>query len=164
MARTARSQFPRAVQKDRHENRSGLDPNLRKGGAGSYNWGNIMDERELHTEALHDEGIVDDGELVGRPLEQDIIADQQFRAGSPADTTSSGPSKPGLSRSRSHEEELEEARKARKNMLNKKNIDLSAIARTSVGASTSPPRSDGMLRGPGRSDKDVPISATTRLI
>ena len=41
-------------------------------------------------------------------------------------------------------------------------IDLSAIARTSVGASTSPPRSDGMLRGPGRSDKDVPISATVR--
>lgn len=55
MTRTERSLSPRAIIKDRSESKSGMDKALRKGGAGSHNWGNINDEYFLETEALDDE-------------------------------------------------------------------------------------------------------------
>ena len=55
MTRTERSLTPRAIIKDRSESKSGMDKALRKGGAGSHNWGNINEEYLLETEALDDE-------------------------------------------------------------------------------------------------------------
>jgi hypothetical protein len=55
MTRTERSLSPRAIIKDRSESKSGMDKALRKGGAGSHNWGNINEEYLLETEALDDE-------------------------------------------------------------------------------------------------------------
>ena len=55
MTRTARAAYPRAVLKDRSESRSGLDPSIRKHGAGQHNWGSLADEQELESAALEDE-------------------------------------------------------------------------------------------------------------
>lgn len=55
MTRTERSLSPRAIIKDRSESKSGMDKALRKGGAGSHNWGNINDEYLIEAEALDDE-------------------------------------------------------------------------------------------------------------
>jgi len=44
MTRTARAISPRAIIKDRSLNRSGLDKNIRKEGAGQHNWGRPEDE------------------------------------------------------------------------------------------------------------------------
>ena len=57
MTRTARATYPRAVLKDRSESRSGLDPSIRKDGAGQHNWGSIADERDLESAAIEDEII-----------------------------------------------------------------------------------------------------------
>lgn len=53
MTRTERSLSPRAIIKDRSESKSGMDKALRKGGAGSHNWGNI--DQEYYLEAIDDE-------------------------------------------------------------------------------------------------------------
>jgi len=55
MTRTERSLSPRAIIKDRSESKSGMDKGLRKGGAGSHNWGNINEEYRLEAGALDDE-------------------------------------------------------------------------------------------------------------
>ena len=55
MTRTERAVSPRAIIRDRSESKSGLDKSLRKGGAGTHNWGSIDDERELEYAALDDE-------------------------------------------------------------------------------------------------------------
>lgn len=55
MTRTARADYPRAVLRDRSKSRSGLDPSIRKDGAGQHNWGSIADERQLEIEAIQDE-------------------------------------------------------------------------------------------------------------
>lgn len=55
MTRTERSLSPRAIIKDRSESKSGMDKALRKGGAGSHNWGNINDEYLIEAEALDDQ-------------------------------------------------------------------------------------------------------------
>ena len=57
MTRTARAAYPRAVNKDRSESRSGLDTSMRKSGAGHHNWGSIADEQQLEAAALEDEGV-----------------------------------------------------------------------------------------------------------
>jgi len=57
MTRTARSSFPRAVMRDRSESKSGLDKSLRKGGAGTHNWGSLADEQGLESAALDDEEL-----------------------------------------------------------------------------------------------------------
>ncbi|KAG9002696.1 hypothetical protein FRB90_011328 [Tulasnella sp. 427] len=44
MTRTERSAFPRAVAKDRHVSKSGMDKSLRKSGGGAHNWGSVVDE------------------------------------------------------------------------------------------------------------------------
>jgi hypothetical protein len=60
MTRTERAVFPRAIIKDRHLNRSGLDRSLRKEGAGPHNWGRPEDELA----ALDDEQFELDEEYV----------------------------------------------------------------------------------------------------
>jgi hypothetical protein len=58
MTRTERAAFPRALQKDRHDTRTGLnsDPkHIQKGGAGAHGWGSLDDEARLEAEAYEDE-------------------------------------------------------------------------------------------------------------
>lgn len=55
MTRTARAAYPRAVIKDRSESRSGLDPSIRKSGAGHHNWGSLADELRMEEAAIGDE-------------------------------------------------------------------------------------------------------------
>jgi len=57
MTRTARAAYPRALVKDAHESRSGLDNGMRKQGAGHHNWGSLADEHDLETQALDDENV-----------------------------------------------------------------------------------------------------------
>ncbi|TFK29491.1 hypothetical protein FA15DRAFT_691092 [Coprinopsis marcescibilis] len=159
MTRTARSEAPRALVKDRHVNRSGVDTSIRKGGGGSHNWGNAANERELERDALFDEEV----EFGSTGRTQDVVEDAVIRAQSPSASTTTSASKPSLSRSNSGDEDVEEARKMRKHMLNKKDIDLSAIARTSVAASTSPPRSNNLQRRSGSDNRQVPISSVNNI-
>ncbi|PFH50873.1 hypothetical protein AMATHDRAFT_104992, partial [Amanita thiersii Skay4041] len=121
MTRTARASYPRAVNRDRSESKSGLDASLRKGGAGRHNWGGIANERDLEAAAMRDEEFDEEEEEVpNRSCEED--------------------KKPDMSRSAStiSEEEVQSAKKFRKNALKSKDIDLAAIARTSSALSTSP--------------------------
>lgn len=55
MTRTERASYPRAVLRDRSLSRSGLNTQLRKGGAGRHNWGGLEDESQLESQAMHDE-------------------------------------------------------------------------------------------------------------
>lgn len=55
MTRTERASYPRAVLRDRSLSRSGLNPQLRKGGAGRHNWGGLDHEQELQYQAEYDE-------------------------------------------------------------------------------------------------------------
>jgi Hyaluronan / mRNA binding family len=57
MTRTARAAYPRAVIKDRSESRTGLDPSIRKSGAGHHNWGSLADELHLEAAAIDDESF-----------------------------------------------------------------------------------------------------------
>lgn len=54
MTRTARAAYPRAVNKDRSESRTGLYDPARKDGGGQHNWGKLSDEQELEKAALTD--------------------------------------------------------------------------------------------------------------
>ena len=51
MTRTERSISPRALRRDRSENKEGVDTGMRKGGAGAHNWGSIDEEARIY--ALH---------------------------------------------------------------------------------------------------------------
>ncbi|KAF8241112.1 hypothetical protein L208DRAFT_1383557 [Tricholoma matsutake] len=122
MTRTARSSFPRAIVKDRSESKTGLDKSLRKNGAGMHNWGSLADEGYLESAALEDEEF-DDNEST-----TDTISSQ----------SDSLEDKKPTSNSTLTEEELETARKFRKNALKTIDLDLTTIARTSSAVSTSP--------------------------
>lgn len=50
----------------RSEPKTGLDGNLRKGGAGPHNWGSVRDELELERQALEDAEL-DKAELADVP-------------------------------------------------------------------------------------------------
>jgi len=91
-----------------------MDKALRKGGAGSHNWGNINEEYLYEVEALDDE-------------RQGSVADKE----EPAD-------KPELIRRTSipSEEDLNAAREVRKRAL-KDGVDLASIARSSSAASSA---------------------------
>jgi hypothetical protein len=69
MTRTERSSFPRALEKDRHDSRTGLssDPkHIQKGGAGSHSWGSLDRELDHEIGAFDDEpGIEPDEEVEG---------------------------------------------------------------------------------------------------
>ncbi|KAH7910893.1 hypothetical protein BJ138DRAFT_1151831 [Hygrophoropsis aurantiaca] len=119
MTRTERSNYPRAIVRDRSESKSGLDKSIRKHGAGPHNWGNIADEKYLEAAGLDDEER-ELAEVTGKPEVK---------------------KRPDLERKTSSftEEEREDAIKFRKGALKGQDIDLSAIARTSAAVSTSPP-------------------------
>ncbi|KAH8107499.1 hypothetical protein DFH11DRAFT_1636745 [Phellopilus nigrolimitatus] len=128
MTRTERSTSPRAILKDRSESRSGYDKSLRKGGAGPHNWGSMRNELELERYALEDAEL--DTEELGAVTEPNAAVRPSV----------DGPVESSLERSVASEDELEKAREFRARGL-KGNIDLAAIARTSAGASSSPPKS-----------------------
>jgi len=127
MTRTERSSYPRAVKKDRSESKTGMDKSLRKDGAGPHNWGALKDELELERAADDDEGLEEE-EFEG--TEDTPNAAVRPGVDIPADAGTKG----GVST-----EEVEKARQFRAKGL-KENPDLASIARTSAGASTSPPR------------------------
>ncbi|KAF8351982.1 hypothetical protein F5887DRAFT_8587 [Amanita rubescens] len=129
MTRTERASYPRAVLRDRSLSRSGLNPQLRKGGAGRHNWGGLEDESQLESQAMYDEAK----EL--ESLSEDEIPNATARS-----EDENEQKKPELSRSTSSmsDEELQRAMNIRKNAL-KKDIDLATIARTSSAVSSSPP-------------------------
>ncbi|KAG6842049.1 hypothetical protein C0991_003575 [Blastosporella zonata] len=125
MTRTARSSFPRAINRDRSESKSGLDKSIRKNGAGAHSWGSLADERELELAAMDDEEV----EV------EDLSSDNLSTSSEPLEEK-----KPALQRSNSAltNDELETAKKFRKNVLKTNNLDLSEIARTSSAVATSP--------------------------
>jgi hypothetical protein len=55
MTRTERASFPRALEKDRHDSRSGLDKHIAKNGAGAHGWGSVADELDHEAFAYDDE-------------------------------------------------------------------------------------------------------------
>ncbi|KAF8625071.1 hypothetical protein AX15_005553 [Amanita polypyramis BW_CC] len=129
MTRTERASYPRAIMRDRSLSRSGLGPQIRKGGAGRHNWG------DLEYQALGDE----ERELEELPEEEKLDEETQSESKMRQKDTE----KPGLNRTGSSmsEEELQQAMNIRKNAL-KKDIDLATIARTSSAVSSSPPSND----------------------
>ena len=69
MTRTERSISPRALRRDRSENKEGVDTGMRKGGAGAHNWGSIDEEARAEREGLEDEQLdvkaaIDDGDEI----------------------------------------------------------------------------------------------------
>jgi len=126
MTRTARSSFPRAIVKDRSESKSGHDKRIRKDGGGPHGWGRLADEKELESAALYDEQL---------EFNEEAISGQVKMA---RDAGSPGRIQRTVSTSSTSEEDLESARKFRKNALKGDGIDLAAIARTSAAVSTSP--------------------------
>ncbi|KAG6899721.1 hypothetical protein C0993_007528 [Termitomyces sp. T159_Od127] len=126
MTRTARSSFPRAINRDRSESKSGLDKSIRKNGAGAHSWGSIADEREHELAAMDDEEY---------DMEQESMSDNLSSS-----SESLEEKKPVFQRSNSAmtNDELENAKQFRKIALKTNNLDLSAIARTSSAVSTSP--------------------------
>ncbi|KAG5351148.1 hypothetical protein C0989_007738 [Termitomyces sp. Mn162] len=126
MTRTARSSFPRAINRDRSESKSGLDKSIRKNGAGAHSWGSIADEREHELAAMDDEEY---------DMEQESLSDNLSSS-----SESLEEKKPAFERSNSTltSDDLENAKQFRKNALKTNNLDLSAIARTSSAVSTSP--------------------------
>ncbi|KAG5735181.1 hypothetical protein E4T56_gene1309 [Termitomyces sp. T112] len=126
MTRTARSSFPRAINRDRSESKSGLGKSIRKNGAGAHSWGSIADEREHELAAMDDEEY---------DMEQESLSDNLSSS-----SESLEEKKPAFERSNSTltSDDLENAKQFRKNALKTNNLDLSAIARTSSAVSTSP--------------------------
>ncbi len=66
MTRTERATSPRAIIKDRSESKSGMNKHTPKGGAGTHNWGSLMNERDLEDAALYDR--VDETEGTFHPI------------------------------------------------------------------------------------------------
>ena len=69
MTRTERATSPRALRRDRSENKDGVDTSMRKGGAGAHNWGSLDEEARAEREGLADEQLdvkaaIDDGDSI----------------------------------------------------------------------------------------------------
>ena len=79
MTRTARASYPRAAMKDRSENRTGLDPSMRKNGAGQHNWGSMQDERDLELSAAVDEESELEQGPVGAEEPEEVVDDLKQR-------------------------------------------------------------------------------------
>ncbi|KAF5365263.1 hypothetical protein D9758_005374 [Tetrapyrgos nigripes] len=125
MTRTERAVFPRAIIKDRHLNKSGLDRSLRKEGAGPHNWGRPEDQLAAYDD---DQFELDEESF------NEVNDDASSNASDAAEGKARQPSNVGIT-----EEELAAARKFRKKAL-KGQVDLAAIARTSGAVSASPPK------------------------
>ncbi|KAJ3814896.1 hypothetical protein EV368DRAFT_16647, partial [Lentinula lateritia] len=117
MTRTAKAAFPRAIIKDRSQSRSGFSKKMKKGGAGSHNWGKlgeIENENELEYDS---EG--DSAQMTRSSVNDEIPTPRKRSTSSP------------------NESEIEAAKQLRKNALND-GVDLATIARTSVAVSSPP--------------------------
>ncbi|KAF5379445.1 hypothetical protein D9615_006565 [Tricholomella constricta] len=152
MTRTARASFPRAIIKDRSESKSGLDKSVRKNGAGAHSWGSLADEKDLEFAAMDDEELELGEELVESLSSSDNLSSH---------SESLEEKKPGLQRTNSAptHDELETAKKFRKNALKTANLDLSAIARTSYAVAASPKSAVAIT-----SDAQVTVSPRLHLI
>lgn len=78
MTRTARASSPQALLKDRSLARNGRDKSLKKGGV--HGWGSISDEADLEREALDDEKLEKQQELL-EEVQSDVPQGRQ-RSGS----------------------------------------------------------------------------------
>ncbi|KII91617.1 hypothetical protein PLICRDRAFT_38423 [Plicaturopsis crispa FD-325 SS-3] len=125
MTRTERAIFPRAMVKDRHESRTGLDKHLRKNGGGPHNWGALADEGDLESAAYEDE-------------EEELRAERARRVDSAGEDIDEKPVHVRRSSSLTDAERAS-AKSFRKNTFKGQGVDLAAIARTSSAVSTSPP-------------------------
>ncbi|TFK47697.1 hypothetical protein OE88DRAFT_1665264 [Heliocybe sulcata] len=126
MTRTARANYPAAVNKDRSEAKNGYDNSTKKQGAGPHNWGSLRHEMDHEVAGIADEEQeLADEEQDGVPIARAVHEDRQRPA---VDRSPSGMS----------EEELAEAREVRRKAT-KGGVDLSAIARSSAAVSVSPP-------------------------
>ncbi|KAF7327122.1 hypothetical protein MKEN_00288600 [Mycena kentingensis (nom. inval.)] len=131
MTRTARSSSLRSMLKDRSENKTGVSGALRKNGGGAHNWGSLENERDLAFAGI-DDGAAELEEEREDPESLDGSSD----SGSDELTTFKKAQAP---LSPTTEADIALARKFRTNAL-KAGADLSAIARTSVAMSSSPPK------------------------
>ncbi|KAJ3557472.1 hypothetical protein NP233_g11734 [Leucocoprinus birnbaumii] len=160
MTRTERASYPRALNRDRSESRTGMDSSLRKGGAGGHNWGNLNEERRLELDARDDEELEEEEEEETRPSEgtglRSPAESSEVSSKPPMERSASGTSATTTSSSAITEEDRENARKLRKNAFKKNELDLAAIARSSAAVSGSPPDSD-MARRPGSENPQVTI-------
>ncbi|KAF7366906.1 hypothetical protein MSAN_00949300 [Mycena sanguinolenta] len=132
MTRTSRSASLRSILKDRSENKTGLNNNLRKNGGGAHNWGSLENERDLEFAGI------DDGqqELAN---DEDLLQDDDDSQSADSDErTSPPPSRPPVLELT--EADLASARKLRMNAFKNDTLDLAAIARTSAAVSSSPPK------------------------
>ncbi|GLB39639.1 putative expressed protein [Lyophyllum shimeji] len=128
MTRTARAQYPRAIARDRSIPKNARDKSFAKNGAGPHNWGDMSREHQHELFAMEDEdreldeeGIVpsDTSSMLSETLEERAFS---YQAGS--NVTSN--------------EDLETARRFRFKALKRRELDLSAIARTSSAAMIHP--------------------------
>lgn len=124
MTRTARASFPRAIVKDRSESKSGHDKRLRKDGGGPHGWGRLSDESKLEAAALYDEQLEFsaeenasqfEGEFIFNFTAYDLLNSSHIAlgdVGKPVQIQRSVSASSSIS-----EEDLENARKFRKNAL-----------------------------------------------
>ncbi|KAJ3931172.1 MAG: hypothetical protein NXY57DRAFT_1062019 [Lentinula lateritia] len=147
MTRTARAAFPRAIIKDRSQSRSGFSKEMKKGGAGSHNWGKlgeIENENELEYDSEGDSAQMTRSSLVY--VQPNILCeltsvDIRTTEGARVSLRSVICHGWWFSTKRStsfpNESEIEAAKQLRKNALND-GVDFATIARTSVAVSSSP--------------------------
>ncbi|KAF5392980.1 hypothetical protein D9757_001355 [Collybiopsis confluens] len=132
MTRTSRAAFPRAILKDR-QSRSGLSNEMKKGGAGTHNWGKLgeMETDQGDVEPEYDsEGETAAMNEMKKNAASLMIAEASEQLAATGKRSTSVP----------NAKETEEAMQLRKHALNGQ-VDLAAIARSSVVLSSSPPKS-----------------------
>ncbi|VDB97599.1 unnamed protein product [Peniophora sp. CBMAI 1063] len=130
MTRTERATSPRALRRDRSENKDGVDTSMRKGGAGAHNWGSLDEEARAEREGLEDErrdvrAAVKDGDEISPKVDAGI-EDQ-------------GPASRSVYTRTVDEGERQRALETRQSALKKTDVDLGDIARSSAAVSGSPP-------------------------
>lgn len=112
MTRTERASFPRALEKDRHNSRTGLntDPHhVPKNGEGKHSWGSDMREFDHEVEAFEDEDL-------RAPVDEVLSRDSDETASKPIPVRKSSE---GVT-----EEEREKARSIRANALKSGSLSL----------------------------------------
>jgi len=130
MTRTERAAYPRAVERDRSESKSGIDKSIRKGGGGAHNWGSIEDEQRFEREGSLDELR----EL--REEERDREDGEEEEVGD-VGVTERQPDRAGAISGGLSPQELDKAKALRKHALKSDNVDLSEIARSSQAVTAS---------------------------
>jgi len=146
MTRTERSLSPKALLKDRSESKSGMDKSMRKGGAGTHNWGSLADEVDLvsaaYEDALEERGLDapgDKAKVVNGAATVNGTPESAAAGGSAGEARPAAPER-STSANSVTEEDRESAREYRRGALKNGAVDLKSIARTSAGASSvSPP-------------------------